>query len=65
MNYEQDMRAVMDKKERIRERELAKIQQKKRLDKLKEQVCTHVHVHVHVYVFNAVYNPNVNVSLRC
>ena len=41
----------MEKKERIRERELAKIQQKKRLDKLKEQACTCTYM----YVYNPVY----------
>ena len=42
----QDIRAVMEKKERMREKELANIQQKKRLDKLKQQVhsCKHMYI---------------------
>ena len=34
----QDLRAVAEKRERMGEKELEKIKQKKRLDKLKEQV---------------------------
>lgn len=32
------MKSVAEKKERVREKEMAKIEQNKRLDKLKEQV---------------------------
>ena len=34
----QDLRAVAEKREQMEEKELEKIKQKKRLDKLKEQV---------------------------
>ena len=43
----QDLRAVTEKRERMEEKELEKIKQKMRLDKLKEQVQTCM---IHLYI---------------